>query len=83
MKDAEVKQVHGAWRTIADLPPALQDGRYVLLWVDSRPLVAFWADYDDGGDWSTDDGLRPAPTMFAELAHPSGDGPIYDVWQDG
>lgn len=37
------KCVHGAWRPIAELPPALQDGRYVLLWVLGRPLVAFWA----------------------------------------
>ena len=75
-------RVHGAWRPIADLPAELKDGRYVLLWVRARPLVAFWARYEDGDDWSTDDGLRPNPTLFAEVAHPHGDGPIYDIWQD-
>lgn len=79
--DGEAR-VHGPWRPIAELPPSLEDGRYVLLWVRERPLVAFWAQYEDGGDWSTDDGLRPAPTLFAELFHPRGSGPIHDIWQD-
>ena len=73
---------HGPWWAIAELPPELKDGRDVLLWGRARPLVAFWANYEDGDDWSTDDGLRPEPTMFAEIVHPCGSGPIHNVWQD-
>ena len=81
--DAKPAGAHGPWRPIAALPAELMDGRYVLLWVRDRPLVAFWAQYDDGGDWSTDNGLRPTPTVFTELVDPTGVGPIYDAWQDG
>ena len=74
--------LHGGWYPAAGLPPELKDGRYVLLWTHGRPLVAFWAEYEEGGDWSTDDGNRPVPTLYAELEHPINRGPIYDVWQD-
>lgn len=77
--DVRAAGAHGAWRPIAELPVELKDGRYVLLWVRARPLVAFWANYENGGDWSTDDGLRPMPSMFAELVHPRGSGPIHDA----
>ena len=82
MEKGRVVEAHGAWRPVAELPTELRDGRYVLLWVHCRPLVAFWADYEEGEDWSTDDGLRPAPTLFAELAGPNGAGPIYDLCPD-
>ncbi|WP_277968081.1 hypothetical protein [Sphingomonas echinoides] len=54
----------------------------MLLWVRARPLDAFWANYENGGDWSTDDGLCPMLTMVAENVHPGGFGPIQDTWQD-
>ena len=60
--------LRGDWQPIETAP---KDGTWIVLWVDSEPLVAGWNAND--GDWRlrwNDDWIQPPPTHWMPLPTP-------------